>query len=140
MRRDHSGGGGRIEHQRYELLCDLAKDRSRHLILVTATPHSGIEESFRSLLGLLDPELESEADRKKLLPHVIQRRRQDVEKWLGSDTPFPDRDAEEQRYELGSEYHRRQDPHDAISSRPSAAEGQPARTCLCLQHQGATRP
>jgi len=63
------GSGGRIEHQRYELLRDLAKDNSRHLILVTATPHSGIEESFRSLLGLLDADLESEADRKKLLPH-----------------------------------------------------------------------
>ena len=27
----------------------------RHLILVTATPHSGKEEAFRSLLALLDP-------------------------------------------------------------------------------------
>ena len=98
------GSSGRVEHQRYELLRDLAKDGSRHLILVTATPHSGIEESFRSLLGLLDPDLESETDRKKLLPHIIQRRRQDVEKWLGSDTPFPDRDPEERRYELGAEY------------------------------------
>jgi superfamily II DNA or RNA helicase len=98
------GSGGRIEHQRYELLRELAKDSSRHLILVTATPHSGIEESFRSLLGLLDADLESESDRKKLLPHVIQRRRRDVEKWLGSDTPFPDRDPQERRYELGAEY------------------------------------
>ena len=98
------GTGGQIEHQRYELLRDLSKDGSRHLILVTATPHSGIEESFRSLLGLLDPELESEADRKKLLPHVIQRRRRDVEKWLGSDTPFPERKSEERHYELGAEY------------------------------------
>jgi len=98
------GTGGQIEHQRYELLRDLAKDGSRNLILVTATPHSGIEESFRPLLGLLDPELESEADRKKLLPHVIQRRRQDVEKWLGSDTPFPQRKSEERHYELGAEY------------------------------------
>ena len=29
-------------------------DPARHLILATATPHSGIEESFRSLLGLLE--------------------------------------------------------------------------------------
>jgi SNF2 family DNA or RNA helicase len=98
------GSGGHIEHQRYELLRDLAKDGSRHLILVTATPHSGIEESFRSLLGLLDTDLENETDRKKLLPHIIQRRRQDVEKWLGSDTPFPDRDPKELRYELGTEH------------------------------------
>ena len=39
------------QHQRYALIQDLAKDPNRHIILVTATPHSGIEESFRSLLG-----------------------------------------------------------------------------------------
>src|SRR6266481_2290906 len=98
------GADGRVEHQRHELLRDLAKDPSRHVILVTATPHSGIEESFRSLLGLLDPDLESERDRKRLLPHVIQRRRQDVEKWLGSKTPFPERKSEERRYELAGDY------------------------------------
>jgi hypothetical protein len=98
------GADGRVEHQRHELLRDLAKDPSRHVILVTATPHSGIEESFRSLLGLLGPNLEEEKDRKKLLPHVIQRRRQDVEKWLGSATPFPDRNSEERRYELTGDY------------------------------------
>jgi superfamily II DNA or RNA helicase len=98
------GADDRVEHQRHELLVDLAKDPSRHVILVTATPHSGIEESFRSLLGLLDPSLEREADRRRLLPHVIQRRRQDVEKWLGSETPFPDRKSEERRYELAGDY------------------------------------
>ena len=98
------GTDGRVEHQRHELLRDLAKDRSRHVILVTATPHSGIEESFRSLLGLLDPDLEQETDRKRLIPHVIQRRRQDVEKWLGSETPFPERKSEERRYELAGGY------------------------------------
>jgi superfamily II DNA or RNA helicase len=97
------GADGRVEHQRHELLVDLAKDPSRHVILVTATPHSGIEESFRSLLGLLDPGLE-QTDRRRLLPHVIQRRRQDVEKWLGSETPFPERQSEERRYELTGEY------------------------------------
>jgi superfamily II DNA or RNA helicase len=96
--------GGPIEQQRYEFLRDLAAEQSRHIILVTATPHSGIEESFRSLLGLLVPALEIESDRKRLLPHVIQRRRKDVERWLGDDTPFPERISEEHRYELGSEY------------------------------------
>ena len=33
----------------------LAADDRRHLILVTATPHSGKEDAFRSLLALLDP-------------------------------------------------------------------------------------
>src|SRR5207237_2164346 len=92
-------GTSGIEQQRYELLRDLAKDPARHFILVTATPHSGIEESFRSLLGLLDPAFEAETERRNLLPHVIQRRRRDVEKWLGSETPFPKRVPSEERYE-----------------------------------------
>ena len=77
---------------------------------MTATPHSGIEESFRSLLGLLDPGFEQPSpgttsdDRKRLLPHIIQRRRRDVEHWLGAETPFPERVAEETRYELGRDY------------------------------------
>jgi hypothetical protein len=50
------------------------------------------------------PDLEQERDRKRLLPHVIQRRRQDVEKWLGSETPFPERKSEERRYELAGDY------------------------------------
>jgi hypothetical protein len=35
---------------------------------------------------------------------VIQRRLQDVEKWLGSKTPFPERKSEERRYELAGDY------------------------------------
>ena len=33
----------------------LAERPTRHLVLLTATPHSGDEEAFFSLLGLLDP-------------------------------------------------------------------------------------
>jgi hypothetical protein len=47
-------GGGR--HQRHQLISGLSKNENRHLILVTATPHSGNEEAFRSLLSLLKPE------------------------------------------------------------------------------------
>jgi superfamily II DNA or RNA helicase len=96
------------EHQRYELLRDLARDPNRHILLVTATPHSGIEESFRSLLGLLDPGFDRDPaeplDREALVPFLVQRRRRDVEKWLGSETPFPERKAEEIRYELSRAY------------------------------------
>ena len=55
--RPRSDRGG-AQQQRHELLRRLAEDRNRHIILATATPHSGIEESFRSLLGLLDPDLD----------------------------------------------------------------------------------
>jgi hypothetical protein len=78
------------------------------ILLVTATPHSGIEESFRSLLGLLDPRFDRDPDqpldREALVPYLVQRRRRNVEKWLGADTPFPERKAEELRYELSRAY------------------------------------
>src|SRR5699024_8121497 len=40
---------------RHELLQKVAKDDQRHLLLVTATPHSGKESAFRNLLGLVNP-------------------------------------------------------------------------------------
>lgn len=105
-----SSTGGSTRQQRHELLAKLATDRDRHLILVTATPHSGIEESFRSLLGLLEPTLATITDekelRRRLQPHLVQRRRKDVDRWLGSTTPFPDRVPTEETYQLGPAYGR----------------------------------
>ena len=103
------GDRGGPQHRRYALLRELAQaDPSRHIILTTATPHSGIEESFRSLLGLLDPDLDTDDStdipRAKLKPHLIQRRRADLEHWLGEDTPFPDRESAEHEYQLTGEY------------------------------------
>jgi len=49
-------GGGR--QQRCALLRGLAADPQRHLVLLTATPHSGDQEAFENLLGLLDPKFE----------------------------------------------------------------------------------
>ena len=51
------GTGGRSRMLRHELAAGLARDENRHLILVTATPHSGKEEGFRNLLSLLRPAL-----------------------------------------------------------------------------------
>ena len=105
-RGDQSGS----QHQRYALVRDLSQDRQKHMVLTTATPHSGIEESFRSLLGLLDPafDLPKEADvpRSRLVPHLIQRKRTDLKRWLGVDTPFPERDSIECKYQMSTEYHR----------------------------------
>jgi superfamily II DNA or RNA helicase len=102
------GTASGAEHQRYELLRELACDPNRQILLVTATPHSGIEESFRSLLGLLDPDFDRDPaqalDQDRLVPYLVQRRRRDVEKWLGSETPFPERKSEEARYELSRAY------------------------------------
>ena len=70
-------------------------------MLVTATPHSGNEEAFRSLLGLLDDDFadlpadldraEREGVRRRLARHLVQRRRGDVRRYLETDTAFPER-------------------------------------------------
>lgn len=106
--------GGR--HQRHELVSGLAKDPERHLILVTATPHSGKEERFRSLLALLDPDFadlpedltgkENEPVRRRLARHLVQRRRGDIRHFLDERTPFPEREEAEETYELSPEYRR----------------------------------
>ena len=98
--RDLAASGSR--HQRHELLSALAESPDRHLILVTATPHSGNEAAFRSLVGLLDPALADlpedlsgpahEANRRRLAGHFIQRRRADIEAYLDAHTPFPQRE------------------------------------------------
>ena len=107
------GVRGSQQQQRHELVRELAAKPERHLILLTATPHSGIEGSFNSLIGLLNREFElldlnqlDEKDRDKLARHFIQRRRADVRHWLGEDTPFPDRESSEEAYSLSPEYQR----------------------------------
>src|SRR5712691_10075542 len=105
------GDVGRVQHQRFEFLTLLANEPTRHLLLVTATPHSGIEESFRSLLGLLDSRFDGagqagDVDRTALLPYVVQRRRRDLVNWLGTETPFPERESDERTYMLSADYHR----------------------------------
>ncbi|WP_341925233.1 helicase-related protein [Nocardioides psychrotolerans] len=89
-----SGMGQKGRHQRYELLRDLAADQNRHLILATATPHSGDEEAFSNLIGLLHPDLGtadlvSTRGRELLARHFVQRRRGDIRRYLDEDTPFP---------------------------------------------------
>ena len=102
------GDRSRVQHQRFDFLHELMRSAGRHLILCTATPHSGIEESFRSLLGLLDPSFdvpeEVELPGAKLVPHLVQRRRADLERWLGDETPFPVRDPVERSYNMSPEY------------------------------------
>ncbi|MET9828169.1 helicase-related protein [Streptomyces sp. NPDC006385] len=106
---------------RHELLRRVAKDTDRHLLLVTATPHSGKESAFRNLLGLVRPELahvdlESEAGRKLLAQHFVARKRADVRQYLTKEdgladdslaerTAFPsDRYFKDETYKLSPEY------------------------------------
>ena len=104
------GPGQRSRHQRHELLRDLAADRSRHLVLATATPHSGDDAAFANLVSLLDPalgeaDLSTEAGRVSLARHMVQRRRADIRHYLDQDTPFPrDRATQDVAYTLGNDY------------------------------------
>ena len=101
------GGGAQL---RYELLTRLAKDPARHLILMTATPHSGKDESFRALIGLLDEKLTiadlgTDAGRSTLMPYYVQRRRSDIRHYLREDTKFPgDRLFTDAPYTLSPDY------------------------------------
>ena len=106
--------GGR--HQRNEMVKGLAQNPDRHIILVTATPHSGKEDAFRSLLTFLDKDFddlpedltgeENLRHRKRLAQHFIQRRRGDIQNYLDSETPFPKREDSEDTYKLSPEYKR----------------------------------
>lgn len=104
-------GASNSQQQRYHLLNRIAQKPNQQLILLTATPHSGKPEEFQSLLGLIDSDFETldlpnsnQNQRRELAKHFVQRKRADVEKWLGEDTPFPEREAFEWSYDLSPAY------------------------------------
>ncbi|MDW9959468.1 helicase [Sinorhizobium medicae] len=77
-------------HQRYRLIDRIAAKAERHMLLLTATPHSGDDMAYGKLLGLLDPDfrgLVGDAGRwnselrEKLAERYVQRRRVDIEAW-----------------------------------------------------------
>lgn len=108
-----ASGGGR--HQRHSLLKELAAKEEQHLVLVTATPHSGDQTAFHSLLGVLDPAFaelpddltreEAKPHRQRLAQHLVQRRRADIEHFLEDQTPFPKREGDrEVTWSMSREY------------------------------------
>jgi len=105
-------GAAVSQQQRYHLLRRLADKPDQHLVLLTATPHSGKPEEFQSLLGLLKKDYEeldlaeaTQPQRKELARHFVQRKRADVAQWRSGDrTPFPERDSIEWPYDLAPAY------------------------------------
>ncbi len=100
--------GGEGRQQRYQLLKGLAEDTGRHMVLLTATPHSGDDEAFFNLLGLLHTDFRLLKDlpstqrsdlREVLSRHFVQRRRPDIAEWQDSSM-FPDRRTAEITYRL----------------------------------------
>ncbi|SFW17755.1 helicase-related protein [Nitrosovibrio sp. Nv17] len=107
-----SGTGKQL---RFELLQRLARDAQRHLILLTATPHSGDETAFYNLLSLLDTRFAalqgrmtaSDPLRQELARHFVQRRRKDIVEWqveTHDGRGFPRRMKTELTYQLSGEW------------------------------------
>ena len=103
-------GASPKQQQRYFLVSEIAKKKHQHLLLLTATPHSGKQQEFQSLLGLLNSDYEqidvvnSEYEiRKEVARHIVIRRRADVQQWH-EKTFFPEREQSEIAYSLSPEY------------------------------------
>ncbi|SNQ46590.1 DNA/RNA helicase, superfamily II, SNF2 family [Frankia canadensis] len=111
---DDAGRAGAAAQQRQALLTSLAADPDRHLLLMTATPHSGKTSAFRALLALLDPALADlpedlsgparRRDRERIARHLVQRQRADIRAYLDETTSFPDRLTAEEHYRLTPTY------------------------------------
>ena len=88
------------------------------MLLLTATPHSGNEDSFFSILSLLDKSFinlkgktvnANDPLRRKLAQHFIQRKRSDLDKEWNQDadsgkTYFPTKEVAEVTYNLNAEW------------------------------------
>lgn len=105
------GSKSKSQQQRHKLIYDISDKPDKHILLLTATPHSGKDEEFLSLLGLLHKEFEEfdfsnleQKYRRKIARQFIQRKRENIKRWLKEVTPFPDRDAKEIPYMLSPHY------------------------------------
>jgi len=100
---------------RHRLIHRIAEKPNQHLILLSATPHSGKPEQFKSILGLLDKKFldldlskSTKEQREELARYYVQRRREDIKSWMGKnvkqETAFPNRESYEVEYTLNLEY------------------------------------
>lgn len=99
----HWWGGELSRTKRFEL-GELLRDRTRHLLLMTATPHSGSEENFQAFLTLLDRDEFAGRYRKALgrtdtSQYMRRMIKEDLLTFEGKPL-FPERVAETVPYEL----------------------------------------
>lgn len=106
------GAKSKNQQLRHRLISRVAEDSNRHFIMLTATPHSGKDDEFLSLLGLLKPEFRNlnfedieQKEREHLAKYFIQRKRENVKRWMNEETLFPDRDSKEIGFNMSSELH-----------------------------------
>ncbi|OLL18361.1 MULTISPECIES: helicase-related protein [unclassified Rhodococcus (in: high G+C Gram-positive bacteria)] len=93
--------GGKLEKTKRFLLGELLGDITRHLLLMTATPHSGKEEDFQLFLTLLDRDRFEGKNKVTADTSGIMRRmvKEDLLTFEGKKL-FPERIAETVPYEL----------------------------------------
>ncbi|GHT97684.1 ATP-dependent helicase HepA [Spirochaetia bacterium] len=106
---------GQGKQQRYELLKKLSEHAERHLVMLTATPHSGNQNGFSNLLSLLRPDFadlavnslagntQNRALREELSNYFVQRRRLDINEW-NDQSLFPNRKTKEAVYKLSGKW------------------------------------
>ena len=99
------------QHHRHQLVREIAAKENQHVILLTATPHSGVESAFRSLLAILRPEFAgwdtsslTEPQRIDLARHFVQRTRRDIENDWEGEHCFPKRESSDEIYRLSPAY------------------------------------
>ncbi|AXX31479.1 DUF3883 domain-containing protein [Actinosynnema pretiosum subsp. pretiosum] len=94
--------GGKVNRTKRFQLGERLRDRTRHLLLMTATPHSGKEEDFQLFLTLLDPDgFEGRPDGRGVDTTGVMRRmvKEDLLTFEGRPL-FPERVAETVPYRL----------------------------------------
>jgi superfamily II DNA or RNA helicase len=108
------GTGAESKNQRLTVLRGLAERPDRHMVFLTATPHSGDDSAFHNLLSLLHSDfraLQGMTDgsvrqrlRERLALQFVQRRRADIAEWRDAGSVFPDRQTAEATYVLSGEW------------------------------------
>jgi superfamily II DNA or RNA helicase len=106
-----SGSKSKSQQLRHSLLHDISESPSRHLLFLTATPHSGKDEEFISLLNLINRDFGhysfeniNQKEKTKIAKYFVQRKRESIKRWLNEETPFPERDPKEIPYQLHPDY------------------------------------
>lgn len=112
-------GPTRIEKTKRYMLAEKLAERTKHLLLMTATPHKGDDENFRMLLSLLDDKVfASSAGMKRALegdnsPYFLRRMKESMRHFDGTpifkprhvDTvPYPLDLHEQELYDAVTEY------------------------------------
>ena len=101
--------GNKVNKTNRFKFAERLSQRTRHFLLMTATPHNGKEEDFQLFLSLLDPDRFYGKAKKRLsndaLKDIMRRMvKEDMRQFDGSRL-FPDREAHTVPFELSTEEH-----------------------------------